>query len=87
MKKRWYFGSRAIAPSTYYVTTGEHQKPPQVICDNKKRFAYGKPLFSFAPETDCKLRFVQKIIFYESQIKQNSLNNFLYYDMINLYGG
>ena len=23
-EKRWYFGSRAIAPSTYYVTTGEH---------------------------------------------------------------
>lgn len=27
MKKRWYFGSRAIAPSTYYVTTGEHPQP------------------------------------------------------------
>lgn len=31
MKKRWYFGSRAIAPSTYYVTTGEHQESSQVI--------------------------------------------------------
>ena len=30
MKKRWYFGSRAIAPSTYYVTTGCYQEPPQV---------------------------------------------------------
>ena len=33
MKKRWYFGSRAIAPSTYYVTTGEHQTPEGLIGD------------------------------------------------------
>ena len=46
MKKRWYFGSRAIAPSTYYVTTGKHQKSPQVICGKSKKKTCLKSRFS-----------------------------------------
>ena len=37
MKKRWYFGSRAIAPSTYYVTTGKYQKSEKVIKKLQKK--------------------------------------------------